>query len=152
MTQISTQSVATRRTSSRLATTTKSSRKSAQSNSESSSSDDSSAIEEFPFFASIYRTNGDYKCAGSIIFPQIILTSARCLKGLRKNEITVKVSASNYKVKKIWKHEDYKEPGLKNNVGILTLVEDIEFNIHAQPIGLPTSSLLRNGTLGTVRK
>ncbi|CRK95112.1 CLUMA_CG008590, isoform A, partial [Clunio marinus] len=114
---------------------------------------------EFPWTVSIFRYFNDieesyYKCSGSIISTKTILTSINCLLEdgilLRNSEIQIylapfllsskKSKIEVYDVKEILIHElnsHQLQQGLTNNIALIKIDGNIEFNDYVQPICLP---------------
>lgn len=123
---------------------------------------------EFPWAVAIYRYfNEDeesfYKCAGTIVNKDTILTSVNCLldDGLLLNPEDLKVYTSPfslsakimktrlYNIDDIETHPDY-NLNLENNIAALKLTREIEFNDYVQPICLPDKDFTVVGKIGKV--
>lgn len=111
---------------------------------------------QFPWVVAIYRFFNDdeesfYKCSGTIIDKGTVLTSVNCLleDGNLLNPSDVQVYVAPYLLSKVPKsrifqvekfhpHESFNFY-LENNIAIMKLSKDIQFNDFIKPICLPTS-------------
>lgn len=113
---------------------------------------------EFPWQAIIFFSNYTYKCGGSIISENHILTGAHCVYGLAPGDIQVRVGEwqvnsyheplkySDYPVSGIVMHPDFNNNNLHNDIAILTLSTPIEFNYHVNSICVPDGTQSFSGT------
>ncbi|KAJ8675713.1 hypothetical protein QAD02_011499 [Eretmocerus hayati] len=97
------------------------------------------SITEYPFMASI-RYAGEAICGGSIIYPDVILTAAHCMRDIYFLDLLyVKVGDSDinfrgswHQVAKVLKHEKYQELNKKkrmmNDIALLKLKEPIKID------------------------
>lgn len=111
-----------------------------------------------PWMVAVYRNmvvekSLHYKCTGTIIGKRRILTSVNCLleegRLLKPRDLKVNVEPTRlqvklsplkwYDIEHIITHEDYNF-NLDNNIAMLRLSHDIEFNNFVQPICLPAST------------
>jgi Trypsin len=122
----------------------------------------------FPWMVAIYRYFDDeeatyYKCAGTIIDRRTILTSVNCLleDGLLLNPTELQVYVApfslsakrsktrTYKIALIIPHQHFNYQ-LANNIAVLKLTRDIEFNDYVQRVCLPEETYSSEGKLGMV--
>ncbi|KAL0896045.1 hypothetical protein ABMA27_012026 [Loxostege sticticalis] len=98
----------------------------------------------FPYQASLRSLFNSHFCGGSILNKRWILTAAHCTVGQSTFLIRVTVGTNSlvsggqsYGVEKIIVHEAYDENLIANDVSLIKLAQDIEFNDRVQPISLP---------------
>lgn len=123
---------------------------------------------KLPWLVSIYRYFNDneesyYKCAGTIINRNTVLTSVNCLLEdgllLKPSDLRVivatfalstKMSKNKiYRIANLVPHEAYNYH-LDNNIAAVKLAKEIEFNNFVQPICLPDPSYSVKGKIGKV--
>lgn len=122
---------------------------------------------QFPWVVAIYRYLEDahesYKCAGTIVDKRNIVTSVNCLLEdgllLKPGDLRVYVSPfslmakiQNYKIfeiAEILTHEEFNTQ-LENNIAMVKLTRDIDFNNYVQPICLPRQTYTPKGKIGKV--
>lgn len=117
---------------------------------------------EFPWVASV-RLYGQHFCGGTIIHRRWVVTAAHCLRSKAPHYFTVRVG--EYNVRKPEKdhdtqdirlsryvvHPQYSIPKRYNNdIALLQLSRDIEFNRYVIPICLPNATTDLAGKTGTV--
>ncbi|CAK1548126.1 unnamed protein product [Leptosia nina] len=101
----------------------------------------------FPYQVSL-RTKVDHFCGGSILNKRWILTAAHCLDPkltkLSEKEIIIVVGTNSrtqggdkYYVKQAIRNDDYDNVDLTNDIGLIEVTKDIQFNDKVQPISLP---------------
>ena len=107
---------------------------------------------EFPWVVGVRTESG--KCGGTIITKNLVMTAAHCVFNSKKElnkEISVLMGhsdISSYLIKKervqsILVHPQHGINKYYNDVALLRLSKDLEFDKSVQPIGLP-----RNGITG----
>lgn len=123
---------------------------------------------QFPWTVSIYRYFDEedesyYKCAGTIIDRSTILTSANCLLEdgllLKARDLQIYVSPFSlsakkqkfkiYNIAELIVHSEFSFQ-LENNIAVLKIPKNIEFNDYVQPICLPARGYVTLGKLGKV--
>ncbi|XP_011505261.1 PREDICTED: chymotrypsin-2-like isoform X2 [Ceratosolen solmsi marchali] len=113
-------------------------------------------ITEFPYMAS-FRIYKDELliCGGAIISHQHILTAAHCFENRRKSDIRVYLGTTNsrnysipyYKIRNVAAHPNYLKIDKKsrwtvlNDIAIVTIEPNIEFNAFQNKIDLPTKEI-----------
>ena len=105
---------------------------------------------EFPWVVGVRTESG--KCGGTIITKNLVMTAAHCLFNTKK-EFNKKISVlmghsdiSSTLIKKeivesILVHPQHGIKKYYNDVALLRLSKDLEFDDSVQPIGLPTNRL-----------
>ena len=107
---------------------------------------------EFPWVVGVRTEFG--KCGGSIITKKLVMTAAHCLFNSKKElvqEISILMGHSDVSsdlikkqtVESILIHPEFGNKKYYNDVALLRLSENLEFDNSVQPIGLP-----RNGITG----
>ena len=107
---------------------------------------------EFPWVVGVRTEFG--KCGGSIITKNLVMTAAHCLFNSKKElvqEISILMGHSDVSsalikkqtVESILIHPEFGNKKYYNDVALLRLSENLEFDNSVQPIGLP-----RNGITG----
>jgi len=113
------------------------------------------SIEDFPW--QIYFSSGNYMCGGTIISKRWIMTAAHCTQDgdnlpIASDQMRVKVGATNpygsagkwYDVKSYTIHESYSNTQYTNDIAVLELYEDIDFD-DAETIELISSDEVTDG-------
>jgi len=109
---------------------------------------------EFPFMAALMNRNRQF-CGGSLIDERHILTAAHCVAHMSKYDVQnlrVRLGDHNIKdgikdgstvekrVKRVIRHKGFSSSTLWNDVAILTMEDDVQFNNNIQPICLARGS------------
>ncbi|XP_032457056.1 chymotrypsin-2-like [Nasonia vitripennis] len=98
---------------------------------------------KFPYQVSL-RSYGRHFCGGSIINKRWILTAAHCLQYQSPSVIQVYVGANKlngdkpqvYQAEYLTYHEQFSMNRLANDIGLVRVAKEIEFNEKVQPIAL----------------
>merc|ERR1712045_776387 len=109
---------------------------------------------EFPFMAALMNRNRQF-CGGSLIDERHILTAAHCVAHMSKYDVQnlrVRLGDHNIKdgvndgstvekrVQRVIRHKGFSSSTLWNDVAILTMEDDVQFNNNIQPICLARGS------------
>ncbi|XP_028132138.1 CLIP domain-containing serine protease B10-like [Diabrotica virgifera virgifera] len=111
---------------------------------------------EFPWTARLHYNRSKTSCEGTLISKRIVLTAGLCLTRKTQKRLgrlmTVNLGDHNCRphkqckdehinipVEKLFIHRELKTEGPmpQNNIGIVKLAQDVEFNEHIKPICLP---------------
>ncbi|KAK1135836.1 Chymotrypsin-1 [Melipona bicolor] len=109
-------------------------------------------VGKFPYQVSL-RKSGSHFCGGSILDARTILTAAHCVQGLTNlNSVTVHAGTNqlsqqgqSYGVSKVVAHRGFSSITLVNDVALILVNKNIEFNNLVQPIKLATGSKTYEG-------
>ncbi|XP_015111411.1 chymotrypsin-2 [Diachasma alloeum] len=101
---------------------------------------------KYPYQVSLQKNNRHF-CGGSIINERWILTAAHCLQGQSPSAIKVLVGTTSlskgteyYQCGFLKWHPKFTMILIHNDVGVLRVTKDIEFNENVQAIKLPTEN------------
>ena len=105
---------------------------------------------EFPWVVGVRTESG--KCGGTIITKNLVMTAAHCLFNSKKEfnkAISVLMGHSDIsstlikkeRVQSVLVHPQHGKTKYYNDVALLRLSKDLEFDDSVQPIGLPTNRL-----------
>ena len=118
---------------------------------------------EFPWIVQVLDKGYGYRCGGTIIAKNLVITAAHCVTHIDKyynSELFIYMGHSDLtsspikkeKVKAILIHPQYKEMRRSfdkytqildyNDIALLRLSKDIEFNNFVQPIALPNEGII----------
>ncbi|NP_001166253.1 serine protease homolog 93 precursor [Nasonia vitripennis] len=106
---------------------------------------------KFPYQVAL-KYFGLYFCGGSIIDKRWILTAAHCLRNRSPEFIKVYAGSNKltdekaqfYQAEYLTYHENFTMKYLDNDIGLIRVIEDMDFNEHVQPIALPTDDTTDN--------
>ncbi|RNA07917.1 chymotrypsinogen 2-like [Brachionus plicatilis] len=103
------------------------------------------SVFSWPWIASIHDENNDHICAATIVSQKYLLTAAHCVRDHGFREYTIKLGIDQsthtkkeytFQIDVVYIHPDY-DDGLKHDLAIIKLNENIEFSPVARPICLP---------------
>lgn len=107
-----------------------------------------------PFQVSLQVPYFGHNCGGAIISKRWIATAAHCLRGYQPSGYTVLAGTNNlqkggarYNPDKLITHPRYNKPSFHNDIGLIRLKEDIEFNERVQPIEYLWHEVPNNATI-----
>ncbi|XP_037918151.1 phenoloxidase-activating factor 2-like [Hermetia illucens] len=110
---------------------------------------------EFPWTVAIMKNENDtniYHCGGSLIHPQVVLTSAHSVSGRQPGSLTVRAGEwdpltdkeifphQDRHVTEIRIHEEFTKSTLYNNIALLLLESPVELAENVQTICLPPAN------------
>ncbi|XP_078043039.1 chymotrypsin-1-like [Augochlora pura] len=112
-------------------------------------------VGKFPYQASVWGESF-FRCGGSLITENMVLTAAKCIYGMFPSEITVVVgtiysnfsiskSAESYSVEKLIWHPGYMPNIFADDVGLIWLKTKITFTATIKPIRLASISHVAEG-------
>uniref|UniRef100_A0A1B6IQP4 Peptidase S1 domain-containing protein n=1 Tax=Homalodisca liturata TaxID=320908 RepID=A0A1B6IQP4_9HEMI len=117
---------------------------------------------EFPWMVAIFKVGPsgaqEFLCGGSIIYPNIILTTAHTISGLSAIDIRVKAGVWNTtNILESDKHQDrtvaatvlhsgYDKSKVQNDVALLVLNDPLEITDNVAPVCLPSRDTIFNST------
>ncbi|XP_046689059.1 phenoloxidase-activating factor 2-like isoform X4 [Homalodisca vitripennis] len=124
--------------------------------------DTSTTFGEFPWMVAIFKVGPsgaqEFLCGGSIIYPNIILTTAHTISGLSAIDLRVKAGLWNTtNILESDKHQDrtvsatvlhsgYDKSKVQNDVALLVLNDPLDITDNVAPICLPSRDTIYNST------
>ncbi|XP_046689031.1 phenoloxidase-activating factor 2-like isoform X2 [Homalodisca vitripennis] len=124
--------------------------------------DTSTTFGEFPWMVAILKVgpsgSQEFLCGGSIIYPNIILTTAHTISGLSAVDLRVKAGVWNTtNILESDKHQDrtvaatvlhsgYDKSKVQNDVALLVLNDPLEITDNVAPVCLPSRDTIFNST------
>ncbi|KAH8356815.1 hypothetical protein KR200_006217 [Drosophila serrata] len=103
---------------------------------------------QFPWMAYIYQNENDFTCGGSLIHKRFVLTAAHCI--VNDEYLTVRLgeyftesradSSIVYRVTMALRNRLYTKAEHINDIGILRLERDVQYNANIRPICIMTDS------------
>jgi hypothetical protein len=118
----------------------------------------STVISEFPW--QVYYISGGFRCGGSIISNEWVVTAAHCTKNnqggpVPVSDMAVRVGLNNpsnsqegirYNVSEVIVHENYNNETLLNDIALLRIADQIDF-ANAEPIRIVNSDDVVEGAI-----
>jgi len=107
---------------------------------------------KYPWQGSMQRSDGFHMCGCSLIDRNWVITASHCTEGQKAQRLRVGFGFHDlgkrfgqpkiYKVSEIIMHEEYKKGSgfLPNDIALLRINEDIEYNDYVQPIVMATTA------------
>ncbi|XP_062551220.1 ovochymase-2-like [Armigeres subalbatus] len=117
---------------------------------------DNTTFFQWPWIAQVVekRNETDTFCSGSLINSRYVLTSATCalykpyrvILGMHQCETSYnrcQPPVQQYFIKSILVHQEFNRLALKNDIALIRLTRDVQFEDHIQPVCLPVTPKLR---------
>lgn len=110
---------------------------------------DGSLFAEFPWMVALIEGRNMYICGGTLIHPQLVLTSAHNIRNHTEHTLIVRAGEWDLnsvdephahqarRIKQIISHEDFDPEAYFNDIALLVLEQPFEMLPHIQPICLP---------------
>lgn len=112
-------------------------------------SKDLSLFAEFPWMVAIITGRSQYVCGGTLIHPQLVLTSAHNVRNHSVDTLVARAGEWDLnsldephahqarRIKQIIPHEDFDPEAYFNDIALLVLDEPVDLQPHIQPLCLP---------------
>ncbi|KAH8300252.1 hypothetical protein KR044_012101, partial [Drosophila immigrans] len=110
---------------------------------------DVSLFAEFPWMVAVFSGRNQYLCGGTLIHPQLVLTSAHNVQNQTIHTMVVRLGEWDLnsldephehqarRIKQIIRHEDFDPHAYFNDIALLVLSEPVTIQPHIQPLCLP---------------
>ena len=116
---------------------------------------------QFPHAAALFLflTTGESFCGGSIIHANYLITAAHCLDDLIRMDIQAgslqifqgtPQYRSTVQQRDVRQHPQYDKETLRNDIGLIYVMQPIRFTTGLQPIALPARHLASSSFIGHV--
>ncbi|SPP74314.1 phenoloxidase-activating factor 2 [Drosophila guanche] len=117
--------------------------------------DSESTFAEFPWMVALMDMEGNYICGGSLIHPQMVLTSAHNVANHSEDSLLARAGDWDlnsqrephpYQMRRIGqlhRHEEYNKLNFYNDMALLILERPFKLAPHIQPICLPSAETSR---------
>ncbi|XP_057664004.1 venom protease-like [Diorhabda carinulata] len=118
---------------------------------------------QFPWISQLFLTKkmDKFICGGALINNRYILTAAHCVYGNEKNIKKVRLgdslvkherclgcSPKTYRVENITIHPEFSQIAYENDIALIRLDENVEYNLFIRPICLPMNEVLDETFVG----
>lgn len=117
-------------------------------------------ISEFPYLVSLQVNKNQY-CAGSLLNSLWIVTAAHCIVSVTPEQMRVEYGTTEISqgfdgpriafVEKFIPHEHYSASEIRNDIGLIKLIEPLDVGLHGSPVKLAQpGKYYKTGTPATV--
>ncbi|KAM8713100.1 hypothetical protein ACLKA7_013421 [Drosophila subpalustris] len=115
---------------------------------------DVSLFAEFPWMVALITGRNQYVCGGTLIHPQLVLTSAHNIQNHTVDTLVARAGEWDLnsldephehqarRIKRIIPHEDFDPEAYFNDIALIVLDEPVEIQPHIQPLCLPPPETL----------